>query len=454
MADRATLLRQVAERLGSRQLVWAGLRGADLEPLSDIPQLSASFSIVGDYSGRSDVASHAYENNTGVRVDPEVWDIDEHRADEATLLFRHRLLAALSPSSALVSYRPSTFLSAIHFARRDRCWNLGLFGAHQSVFEHKPFVESAVAELDVPHVPWTYVADEEQLQARDLDSPTGLVLRRSRTSGGEGFVRISKAMDVAAHWPSVREGFVSVAPYIADAIPVNVGATVWPNARESDCVSVHWPSVQLIGIESCVTRPFGYCGNDFSLARELDSQTIEQIDQSTKAIGRWLRSMGYVGSFGVDYLVHDGVPLFTEVNPRFQGSTRASCQLSVERGEACLMLEHLAAWLRVEKPEEADPLGARVREMPDLANIAVHWTGEEARTVDGSSLVSQMFQVMDSDVRFDSLVPHTVSSDPGSLVTRLTLRQRVTESGFELVHPLDQALRQWRGRQTTSEATA
>lgn len=442
MAERGPMLAEVERRLGDRRLIWAGIRGDDIEPLSDLPQLYGSFSIAGGYNKRGSVQSIAYEELTGHRVDPEIWDIDAQLRDPATTEFRHGLLHALGSSSALLPYRPSQFLSAVHFARQSECLNLGLFGAQQSAFEHKPWVEAAVGEMRLPRIEWIYVADEEQLTARELTSRGSVVLRRSRTSGGQGFIRVNSADELTAAWPSVDEAFVSVSRYIDGGIPVNVGATVW-----RDGVTVHHPSVQLIGIPSCVTREFGYCGNDFGLARDLGSEVIDQIEASTILIGKWLFKHGYLGTFGVDYLVHEGQPLFTEVNPRFQGSTHASCRLSIEAGESCLMLEHLAAWLGLPCPP-AEPLRSRVASTADLTNLVVHWTGGSAANVDAYELTDRL-QVLDPAMRYDVVVPSGIESDPGSLVARLTFRRGLTKTGFELDTQVDEVVRDW----TTSAAS-
>jgi hypothetical protein len=293
--DRGELLRKVSKRLGKRAVVWAGIRGDDIEPLTDLPQLEAAFSIIGEYRNRASIDSLAYETLTGVRVDLETWDIDEHLQKEETAAFRRALLQSLAQPSALLTYRPSRFLSAVSFARRDRTLNLSLFGAHQSMFEHKPWVETAVADLEVAHIPWTYVGDEEQLRASELLADGPVMLRRSRTSGGTGIVRVTDPDELLAKWPRVDEAFVSVAPYIADALPLNIGAVVWDEG-----VTVHHPSVQLIGIPGCVTRPFGYCGNDFGLVRDLEPRVLDQIESSTRSIGAWLLSV-------MDELAHIGV---------------------------------------------------------------------------------------------------------------------------------------------------
>lgn len=437
--DRKKLLRAVSKRLGTRSLVWAGIRGDDVEPITDLPNLTASYSIIGAYLRRTSVESLAYEDLTGARVDLELWDIDDHLDADATATFRRALLHSLAQPSALLTYRPSRFLSAIGFARRDRCLNIGLFGSHQAAFEHKPWVESAVAELGLPHIPWTYVADEEQLRTRDLLEVGPLVLRRSRTSGGEGFVRVDDPSQLVDQWPRAEESFVSVAPFIEGATPVNVGAVVW-----NDGVTIHYPSVQLIGIASCVTRPFGYCGNDFGLMREFDPVLVDQIEHAVQEIGKWLHGYGYRGTFGVDFLIDQGVVLFTEVNPRFQGSTHASARLSIEADESCLFLEHIAAMLGLPAPT-ARPLREQVQEVAPLAHLVVHWTGEDSAHLDPNSLIHAALRQAD-ECRVDVLTRGDLVTERGGVVGRLTVRGQLTTDGFALVPSWAAVVDDWRAQ--------
>ena len=413
---RDDLLKRVSSKLGHRRLVWAGLRGDDIEPLADLAQFHSSFSIISDYSRRGSVESIAYEDLVERRVDPEVWDIDDHLDDEATHEFRQALLRALASDSALLPYRPSGFLSSIWFARKDKALNLGLFGAHQAAFEHKPWVETAVAsELKLPHVPWRYIADEDQLTAKTIVPQGPVMLRRSRTSGGEGLELVDDPSLLAARWPHVPERFMSIAPYLRDALPVNVGGTVW-----RDGVTVHRPSVQLIGIAGVVTRRFGYCGNDFGLMRDLDPAIIDEIETSTKAIGAWLGRYGYRGSFGVDFLVHEGQALFTEVNPRFQGSTHLSSRISIEENEPCLMLEHLAAWLDIDAPNPRDQRRLRdlVAATPNYSHVVFHWTGQEAASLDTRTFTTALRGAGGLSIELTPRAGTVV--DPGAAVARWT----------------------------------
>lgn len=436
--NRTRLLADVSHRLGRRDLVWAGIRGGDMESIADLPNLTTSHSIIGAYKARAAIDGVAMEDLSGVRVDLERWDIDDHRLEPAAVAFRRSLLRALNRDSALLPYRPSRFLSAIWFARRDRCLNLGLFGAQQFAFEHKPWVESAVAGLGVPSISWHYIADEDQLDAVALLDSGPLVLRLSRTSGGEGIVEVESPQQLFDLWPKADEAFVSVAPFIAHALPLNVGGTVW-----KDGTTVHYPSVQVIGIPECVTRRFGYCGNDFTTIRDLDDRVINDIESSTITIGEWLRTQGYLGTFGVDYLLDsEGVLRFTEVNPRFQGSTIASGRLAVERNEPCLPLEHLAAFLGVSTPAYP-PLRERVRDLHPLSQVIVHWTGPQTRHIDPDRLVSAMTQLGGSA---DVLTRPDIATERGAVVGRFTFRTRLTLNGFDIITPVSSALGAWQSR--------
>jgi ATP-grasp domain len=264
-----------------------------------------------------------------------------------------------------------------------------------------------------------------------------VMLRRSRTSGGEGIRRVENAAELIEHWPRADEAFVSVAPFLEGSLPLNVGATVW-----HDGVTVHHPSVQLVGVASCVTRPFGYCGNDFGLAAQLDPALLDQIEEYTTRIGRWLRGYGYLGTFGIDFLVHRGVAKFTEINPRFQGSTHASSQLDVEAGQSCLMLEHIAAFLGVDAPRQR-PLRDIASEVAAFAHIVVHWTGRRAQPLDPGSLVRRVTANAGGS-RVDVLTRPQLTTEPGAVVARITVRDRVTTTGFELLSPWTGMVNEWR----------
>jgi hypothetical protein len=138
--------------------------------------------------------------------------------------------------------------------------------------------------------------------------------------------------------------------------------------------------------------------------------------------------------------VHDGVPLFTEINPRFQGSTHASSQLSSEAGESCLFLDHLAAVLGLGRPRPR-PLREIARGLPPLAHLVVHWTGEATR-IDGAPLAGAFGRVAGA-CRSDLAAKPAVVTEPGGVVVRHTTRARMTTTGFDLGESWAAPVRAW-----------
>jgi hypothetical protein len=308
-----------------------------------------------------------------------------------------------------------------------------MFSGHQVAFEHKPWVESAVASLDIPHIPWTYVADADRLEALPLLRKGPVVLRRSRTTGGVGLVRLTDPTELDLLWPDEDEAFVSVAPFLADTVPVNVAAVVW-----RDRVTMHPASIQLIGIPSCTTRRFGYCGNDFAAVIQLGRLVLDSIEVSIRRIGDWLRSHGYLGAFGADFMVQDGIAMFTEVNPRFQGSTHLSCEISVELDLPCLLTEHLAACLGLPAPDSLS-LWQWAEAAPPRSHVVLHSLADQDQRVDPGQVVDR---VRDTDllIRADVLTRPDLLTAPGGALGRLTLRDSITKTGFELTEPIAAAL--------------
>ena len=64
-----------------------------------------------------------------------------------------------------------------------------------------------------------------------------------------------------------------------------------------------------------------------------------------RAVGSWLSKWGYLGVFGVDLLIHDGIVYFVELNARFQGSSVLADQLDQQMGRPGVFAMHLAAFL-------------------------------------------------------------------------------------------------------------
>lgn len=433
MNRRERLRRAVEARIGNRRLVWFGTRGDDVESVVDLPQLEASFSVISTYRSRKKVRATSLEDVRKSRVDLDAYDIDNELSHDDVVELRQHLLRTLREPSVLFTYRPSVFLSAIHFARLDRCEYAGMFKDHQAAFEHKPWIETQVAALGLPTVPWTYIADEEQLNTLDRFGDQPLLLRQSHSSGGFGFAAVEHVGELQERWPHQQEAYVAVAPLLDETVPLNVGAVVW-----GDGVTVHPLSFQLIGIPGGTDRRFGYCGNDFAVCADLDRAMIELVEKRTVIVGEFLRKLGYRGAFGLDFLVNGHEVLFTEVNPRLQGSTHLSAEISTRLDEPCILLEHLAACLGMPS-DRAAGLVDYARAAPSVAHVVAHNLTGEPATVD----VDRLHRVTEERAwvkRVDVLPEPGVVIEPGATVARFTVEGPITKTGYEVEHHVAELL--------------
>lgn len=425
MTDRTAVLESIDRALGGRDLVWFGTRGDDVAP--DLPHLAASFSIISRHDSSTSVDGYSLEAFSGIRVDLDAHDIDEDPFTAPREQLRGVLLDRLSAPCAVFTYRPSTFLSAACFARYGRARYVGMFKDHQSAFEHKPWLETQVADLQLPRVPWRYVSDRDRHAVLPLLAQGPVVVRRSRSSGGTGLTLVEHPDQLDEAWPEQDEAFASVAPFIDDTVPVNVGAVVW----DDDQVSVDYPSIQLIGIPGITSRRFGYCGNDFAAARSLAPAVLDQIERTTRLLGGWMGRAGYRGAFGVDFLVKDDTALFMEVNARFQGSTHASVKIGRTLGESCVMTDHLAALLHLPLAPRT-PLRERMGDCPPISHLVTHHLSSGPRDLLRERR-ADLLAGLDGFRHADVLASSSLDIEYGATVGRFTFDRAITESGFALV---------------------
>jgi hypothetical protein len=154
----------------------------------------------------------------------------------------------------------------------------------------------------------------------------------------------------------------------------------------------------------------------------------------------------------VDFLAIQDEVLFLEVNPRLQGSTHASCQISVAQGESCILLDHLGAVLGLPAPPSRRLGVGGIRDGADLAHLVVHRTDPERGIEDSRPLASAAI-AEPSTVRVDVLCGPGRLVEPGGAVARITTTARLTDTGFDLRPPwpdLLQAARRGAGAEEES----
>lgn len=419
------MVSEVRKALDGRRLIWFGTRGEDGEALLRLPELEASFAVTAPLrSARLPTGSNVtLEGLTGEREDLDRHDVDLDRSEGARE-FRRLFLREVSSRCAVVTYRPSRIVSATAYSMIETMVLAGLFKDRQEAFEHKPWVETSLCRLGVRTLGWQYVADEQRSRVRRMLSTGPHILRAGRESGGVGIVRLDDDSAIEERWPHDEDGFVGAAPFLEDAIPINLSGCIYSNG----IVHLHPPSLQLIGVGHCTGRPFGYCGNDFGAVAQLDDSALSQLEEMGKAVGAWLNSERYVGVFGLDALWRDGKVYFTEVNPRFQGSSALSAEIAAALDLPDLFLEHLAAGLGLTPADSGVGVEDWVREQPAVSHVVVHNTeAEPLAWKRGASLPDA-----EEGVRLTQVLPMGVAAKPGATLCRIVREGGVTTTGFDL----------------------
>lgn len=430
-ASRAAYRQLVERKLGKRALVYFGTRGADARSLTDLRNFECIFSQIAP-SGLAGVEEVCLESMTKRRVDLDAYNIDEDKSGPVADL-RAEMLRRFETLAAVVPYRSGAVLDSAWFPRSDKVLHLGNFYELQDTFEHKPWVESQLsAERDrgwrIRTIPWRYFADSERPLIKEMLENTPLVVRSNRSDGGTGVRFIHSAEELDRDWPPHTDGFVATASFV-EGLPINVNAVVFPDGA----VSRHGVSVQLVGIEGCTTRRFGYCGNDFAAAALLDAGDIQEIDRTLDAVARWLAGHGYRGAFGMDAILSERKVLVVEVNPRFQGSSRLSAVLDSQGDRADMFLAHIGAFLGLPPPDALTSTDLLRR--PLAAHIVVHAADarvQEERAADPLS----GFDV-------DLLSPGGVTVETGAILADLVTRSPVTVDGTSLLATARSAVEGW-----------
>jgi hypothetical protein len=283
---------------GKRKLVWFGTRGTDSRALLEIDHFRELFSIIAPLNALALNTEICLETEKKVRVDLDNYTIDNDTSPEAEELHR-RLFSSLSEPSYLVSYRPSNFLTSIYFPRSRYVTYLGLFHELQELFEHKPWVETELRKLGINTIPWDYLGENDNFLLHEMLEKGPKVLRSNRSDGGAGLSLVNNIDELKNSWVPVKDHFLGVGPFLNPNIPLNINAVVFNNGY----VTLHPPSLQLIGIPSCTNRKFGYCGNDFARVGDLPEQFMDDLEIAVRKIGIWLASRGFIGAFGIDALI-------------------------------------------------------------------------------------------------------------------------------------------------------
>lgn len=137
--------------------------------------------------------------------------------------------------------------------------------------------------------------------------------------------------------------FVKVAKFVK-------GATVTVNA----CVAfgevyTGEPCYQITGEKACTNSESTTCGNDWTVL-SLSRDVMIKISEISEAVGQYLKSRGYKGIFGLDFIIgeQDNEVFLIEINPRLVASVPFYAKLEIGNSGIPILALHILEFLGID----------------------------------------------------------------------------------------------------------
>lgn len=353
-----------------------------------------------------------------------MWKQVPHAANEAPVV-------SYSPSRLLETLVPQKRISANSNRQKNFFDN--------KTISRKIFKRLGLTNPRLQAITFTQETIEEALGAINYPS----IARKVFSSTGSGTFSVTGKDTAYNHL--VQSGFVKGETLLLEerieGVPLNINAAVL-----SDAVYVYKPSIQLIGTPECTSLPFGFCGNDYLSAQQLPPEIISECRSQTMRIGAFLQRVGYLGLFGVDFIITpQGSVIPCEINPRFQNST-ALINWSHKGSIASPASLHLAAFGQLQIDSGKLPVTSAETQ---YAQVIVHAQIDEAHIVTGS-LKEGRYSLRDATLVEETLdllrlqpgefflcgSPPVVGTTikPEAALFRIIAQEKITKDGFSLIH--------------------
>lgn len=420
--QRERSVRSLQDRLGSSRLIWFGPIGQDARALLALRQFTHCFSLFAPLQA-SALEEKCLELLTRKRL---AFLTPEQMLHGEGLSFLEAVRDACSQPSYLVSHSRLPFATVLLASSPD-VTIMGLTRDQDRLLNSKALVEEALAKLGtIKMTPWwtTEPGPDRLKELRTALNKGPIVLRL-----GQRIVLPGRAHELVEDEEALGRSILlqgdvplSVAPYLKEHLPVSIHACVFRDGG----VTLHAPSVQLIGLTNCTRLPFGFCGNDFGLAKNLSPAAVRQLEDTVRAVGRWLHTLDYRGVFGIDAMAHEDEVLFMELNPRFLGSSRVSAKLDAENGLTDIFLDHLMAWLGFDSYKQP-PLGELLSIQPERAHLLCYNTDQATKDSPGPSSL----QLNGCSVFLEP--DNGIAVAPDTLIFNLEFESVITSTGRDLL---------------------
>ena len=304
------------------KIVWVGPRE------SDILYSGIDFFRTITYNGSNTGNNVSFTSINETRIDHNQYDAKKLRGflDEQLLkvLQKHEVKFLFYNTLQAYSLNPKIINRILGANRRELL-----------MFLRSKANMRAFAEKHIPVIPYVAFSGKNIPDVNFLIGKKGeFVLQDVRSSSGHGTFQMSReyCKTFVAERSQTAEYILS--PFLENAAPINTHVVIFDKA----CVVLP-ASFQLIGRDE---ERFSYIGGDFHT--RFSKETYDLIFQRSMLLGEALRSLGYRGVCGIDFMLTENELYFLEVNARFQASTFLLNKLLKKEAIPSIHQLHLSAF--------------------------------------------------------------------------------------------------------------
>lgn len=148
---------------------------------------------------------------------------------------------------------------------------------------------------------------------KKLQYSKAYVAQKNRSSGGFGTFYITRDNNILSYIHETCNELLIVSPYIENNLSINVTALI------SEKQFTYFPaSLQIVEEDD---NRLIYHGADFISIRNLSFELHSKINNYSEIILTRLKSLGYRGIIGIDFIIKGNDVYFLELNPRYQASS-------------------------------------------------------------------------------------------------------------------------------------
>lgn len=139
------------------------------------------------------------------------------------------------------------------------------------------------------------------------------VAQKSKSSGGLGTYILTRENNMLTKLKNEFHELFIVSPYVYNSFAININAII----GQKNIITFP-PSLQ-ISVQNA--ERILYHGADYVALKNLRPQILNKIDSYMNIILDRVKSLGYLGIIGIDFLVTEDEVYFLEINPRYQASS-------------------------------------------------------------------------------------------------------------------------------------